>query len=195
MKKWLVRMLIVLVMLVSLGCSEQQTPFDLIQAMLDTIYGVEAYQLEAELEMDGETYQIRQWFLSPDKLRTVMYQPNTLEQIVVSSGGNVEIYYSATKQWMTLSEPESGPFPWGLPLLFLLAEMVKDNNAITDTFSSIKLAAKARQGWDNCEVVISKRTSLPESCTLVKGTNSVLLRFVSLVLDPKLSDNLFTSGR
>jgi len=79
--------------------------------------------------------------------------------------------------------------------LLLLAELAKENTTITDTFSSVKLAVKAQSGWDNCEVVISKRTGLPESCTLVKGTDSVKLRVNSLVLNPRLAEDLFRLGR
>ena len=195
MRRWISGLLIVVLLISLAGCSIRQTKTNLLEEMFETVYGMESYQIEADMEIGGQIYQIRQWFLAPDKLRTVMYQSTGLEQIVVSVAGSSRAYYSATKEWVNLGEPNAGPFPWGMPLLLLLAEMAKENTTITDTFSSVKLAIKAQSGWDNCEVVISKRTGLPESCTLVKGTDSIKLRVNSLVLNPSLAEDLFGFGR
>jgi len=188
-------MLLFAVVLSVVGCSTGQSKAEILEKMLDTISSITSYQLEGEIELGGQIYQLRQWFRGPDSLRTAMYQPSQLEQIVVSSGGDASAYYSATKQWIRISEPNQGPFPFGLSLLMLLGEMSKANTAVTDTFNSIKLSIPAQQGWDTCEVVISKRTGLPESCTLVKGNESVTLRVTSLVLNPRLGDELFLVGQ
>lgn len=195
MRNWLSGVLVVVLLMSVAGCSPRQTQSSLLEAMLEKVYDLESYQLEADMEIGGQIYQVRQWFLAPDKLRTTMYQSTGLEQIVVSVAGSSAAYYSATKEWVSIGEPNTGPFPWGMPLLLLLAEMAKENAAVTDTFSSVKLAIKAQAGWDSCEVVISKRTGLPESCTLVKGTDSVKLRVNSLVVNPRLAEDLFKLGQ
>lgn len=195
MRRWLSGILVVVLLISVAGCSVRQTKTSVLDAMLEKIYNLESYQLEADMEIGGHIYQVRQWFLAPDKLRTVMYQSTGLEQIVVSVSGSSVAYYSATKEWVSLGEPNAGPFPWGMPLLLLLAEMAKENITITDTFSAVKLVIKAQSGWDSCEVVISKRSGLPESCTLVKGTDSVKLRVNSLVLNPRLAEDLFRLGQ
>lgn len=195
MRHWVSGILVVVLLISVAGCAPRQTKTSLLDAMLEKVYELESYQLEADMEIGGQIYQVRQWFLAPDKLRTVMYQSTGLEQIVVSVSGSSVAYYSATREWVSLGKPNTGPFPWGMPLLLLLAEMAKENTTISDTFSSVKLVVKAQSGWDNCEVVISKRTGLPESCTLVKGTDSVKLRVNSLVLNPRLAEDLFRLGR
>ena len=195
MRQWLCGVLVLALVISISGCSLRPDKASLLDAMLQTVYGLDSYQLEATMEIDGEIYQIRQWFAAPDKLRTVMYQSTGLEQIVISAAGSSAAYYSATKEWVSLGEPNAGPFPWGMPLLLLLAEMAKENTTITDTFSSVKLVVKGQSGWGNCEVVISKGTGLPESCTLVKGQDTVKLRVNSLVMDPSLAEDLFRLGR
>jgi len=194
-RKKLTWVLLFLVILSVVGCNSGQSKAEILEKMLDTISSITSYQLEGEIEQGGQIFQLRQWFVGPDSLRTAMYQPSQLEQIVVSSGGDASAYYSATKQWIKVGEPNQGPFPFGLPLLMLLGEMSKENTAVTDTFNSIKLNIPAQKGWDTCEVVVSKRTGLPESCTLVKGNESVTLRVTSLVLNPRLSDELFQMGQ
>lgn len=195
MQKYLCGALAVMLLVSVVACSSGQPKLSLLENMLEQVQQISSYQLEAEMEIDGTTYHIKQWFAAPDKLRTVMSQPTGLEQIVLSSQGNSEAYYSVTREWVNLAQPDSGPFPWGMPLIMLLSEMAKNNSGTTDTFSSVKLAIKNHVDWDSCEIIISKKTKLPDSCTLVKGKESVTLKVSSLVLNPQLSDDLFKAGR
>lgn len=185
-----------LVVLLSLpGCAGKGGQGTLLEAMLERVSDISTYQLEGEIEVGNETYRIQQWFASPDKLRTVMSQPKGLEQVILSADGKTHAYYSASSQWVSVGDPNDGPLPYGMPLLMLLAEMAKENVQITDTFSALKVSIRGATGWDTCEVVISKRTRLPESCTLVKGKDSVKIRITSLVTGVRFGDELFRTGQ
>ena len=184
-----------ILVLLATSCSVKPSKEELLRSMVDRVSEVESYQLEAEVDVDGERFLMRQWFLSPDSLRTVVTGRSELEQILVLNQGKAHAYYSATRQWVALSEPDTGPFPWGMPLLFLLSEVAKGDVTITETFSSVKVSARGVEGWDRCEIVISLRSRLPEACVLTRGQHMVKVQILSFVSDFSLSQELFLPGR
>lgn len=175
------------------GCSGKGGQRTWLESMLLRVGEISSYQLEGVMEVGKETYRIQQWFSAPDKLRTVISQPRGLEQVILSANGKTHAYYSASKQWVSVGDPNAGPLPYGMPLLMALAEMAKENITITETFSTLKITV--RGAFDTCEVVVSKRTKLPEECTLVKGKDSVKIRITSLVTGVKFGDELFSRGQ
>ena len=67
MRRWISGLLIVVLLISLAGCSIRQTKTNLLEEMFETVYGMESYQIEADMEIGGQIYQIRQWFLAPDK--------------------------------------------------------------------------------------------------------------------------------
>lgn len=195
MKRAICAFFAILVVLLATSCSVKPSKEELLRSMVDKVSGIESYQLEAEVDVDGERFLMRQWFLAPDCLRTVVTDRSGLEQIVVLDQGKAHVFYSVTRQWVELSEPDTGPFPWGLPLLFMLSEVAKGDVTITETFSSMKVSARGVAGWDRCEIVISLRSRLPEACVITKGQHMVRIQILSFVSDVSLARELFLPGR
>jgi outer membrane lipoprotein-sorting protein len=178
-----------------MGCSLKPDREQLLESMLERAAGISSYQLEAELQIDGERFLLRQWYRAPDGLRTVVSHATGLEQIVVSAGGVTKVYFESDGKWVSLREGEEGPFSYGIPLLLFLTELARDETIVTETFSSIKISARGAGGWDHCEVVISLRSRLPVACTLTKGSHEVKIQIISLTENVRLSMDLFSTGQ